>query len=139
MPDLFDLTGRIAVVTGGSKGIGRMIADGLVRRGVRVYITARHADVCLQTAEELSEFGECIAIPNDLGSLDGVHELGAELKQRESKLDRTLNRAQPQCLDCRPGGIHGFPRRRLPGARQPDAGRRRRLRAGTMTMPAFRY
>lgn len=93
MTDLFDLTGRVAVVTGGSKGIGRMIADGLVRRGVRVYITARHGAVCHQTAEELSAFGECIAIPNDLGSLDGVNELAAELRQRESKLDILVNNA----------------------------------------------
>ena len=93
MTDLFDLSGRVAVVTGASKGIGRMIADGLVRRGVRVHITARHADVCLHTAEELSAHGECIAIPNDLGSLDGVHELAAELKRRESKLDILVNNA----------------------------------------------
>lgn len=93
MTDLFDLTGRVAMVTGGSKGIGRMIADGLVRRGVRVYITARHGAVCHRTAEELSAFGECIAIPNDLGSLDGVNELAAELRQRESKLDILVNNA----------------------------------------------
>lgn len=93
MTGLFDLNGRIAVVTGGSKGIGRMIADGLVRRGVRVYVTARHGAVCHQTAEELSAFGECIAIPNDLGSLDGVKELAAELAQRESKLDILVNNA----------------------------------------------
>ena len=93
MAELFDLSGRIALVTGGSKGIGRMIADGLVRRGVRVYITARHGDVCRQTAAELSAFGECIAIPNDLSTLAGVHELAGELKQRETKLDILVNNA----------------------------------------------
>ena len=93
MADIFDLTGRVAVVTGGSRGIGRMIADALVRRGVRVYITARHAEVCAQTAAELSEFGECIAIPNNLASLDGVAELTAELGKRETKLDILVNNA----------------------------------------------
>ena len=93
MTDLFDLTGRVAAVTGGSKGIGRMIAEGLVQRGVRVYISARHANVCLKTAEELSAFGECIAIPNDLGSLDGVRELATEIRKREAKLDILVNNA----------------------------------------------
>lgn len=93
MADIFDLSGRVALVTGGSRGIGRMIAEGLVRRGVRVYITARNADVCAQTATELSEFGECIAIANDLGSFAGVLELAAQLRQQESKLDILVNNA----------------------------------------------
>ena len=93
MADMFDLSGRVAVVTGGSRGIGRMIAEELVRRGVRVYITARNAEVCLQTASELSEFGACIAIPNNLSTLDGVRELAAELKRREAKLDILVNNA----------------------------------------------
>ena len=93
MADMFDLSGRVAVVTGGSRGIGRMIAEELVRRGVRVYITARNPEVCLQTASELSEFGACIAIPNNLSTLDGVRELAAELKRREAKLDILVNNA----------------------------------------------
>ena len=93
MADMFDLSGRVAVVTGGSRGIGRMIAEELVRRGVRVYITARNAEVCLQTASELSEFGACIAIPNNLSTLDGVRELAAQLKRREAKLDILVNNA----------------------------------------------
>ena len=52
--DLFSLKGRTAIVTGGSRGIGRMIAEGFVRQGARVYITARKAEACLQTAKELS-------------------------------------------------------------------------------------
>ena len=93
MAELFDLSGRIALITGGSKGIGRMIAEEFVRRGVRTYVTAHHADVCQQTATELSEFGDCIAIPNDLSALDGVNALAAELKARESQLDILVNNA----------------------------------------------
>ena len=55
MTDMFDVSGKIAVVTGGSRGIGKMIAAEFVRRGVRTYITARKAEACLQTAEELSD------------------------------------------------------------------------------------
>ena len=93
MENLFDLDGRVAVVTGGSKGIGRMIAEELVRRGVRTYITARHADVCAQTAAELSEFGECIALPNDMSGLDGIAALAGELTAREDGLDLLVNNA----------------------------------------------
>lgn len=93
MTDLFDLTGRVALVTGASRGIGRMIAETLVRAGVRVYITARHADVVEQTAAELSESGECIAIPNDLGSFEGILELAAEIRRRETELHILVNNA----------------------------------------------
>jgi len=91
--NLFDISGRVALVTGGSKGLGRMIAETLVQHGVRVYVTARHADVCQKTAEELSEFGECIAIPNDISTLDGVRELADTIKARETKLDILINNA----------------------------------------------
>ena len=90
---MFDLDGRVAVVTGGSKGIGRMIAEELVRRGVRTYITARHADVCLQTAAELSEAGECIGIPNDMSTVDGIGALAKDLARREDGLDILVNNA----------------------------------------------
>src|SRR5580692_1763077 len=55
--ELFSLNGRVAVVTGGSRGIGRMIAEGFVAEGVRVYITARKAEACNRTAQELSREG----------------------------------------------------------------------------------
>jgi len=93
MKDLFDLSGRVALVTGGSKGIGRMIAEALVERGVRTYITARHADVCEATAKELSAQGECIAIGNDLGKEEGIVELAEAIKARETKLDILVNNA----------------------------------------------
>ena len=62
------MAGKVAVVTGGSRGIGAMIAGGLVRAGCRVYITARKAAACDATAAELSAFGECISVPLDLAA-----------------------------------------------------------------------
>ncbi len=93
MKDMFDISGRVAVITGGSRGIGRMIAEEFVHRGVRTYITARKAEVCEQTAAVLSEFGECIALPKDLSTTEGIGEFVAELKKRESKIDILVNNA----------------------------------------------
>lgn len=93
MKDMFDLTGKVAVVTGGSRGIGKMIAEEFVRRGVRTYITARKAEPCLQTAEELSEHGECIALPRDLSTLKGISAFVGEIKDREKQLDILINNA----------------------------------------------
>ena len=69
---LFDVRGKVAVVTGGSRGIGAMIARGLVTNGVRTYITARKAEACDATAAELSELGECHSIPADLSTEEGL-------------------------------------------------------------------
>ena len=66
--DLFSVAGKVAIVTGGSRGIGRMIAEGFVENGVRTYITARKADACAETAAELSKKGECNALPADLST-----------------------------------------------------------------------
>ena len=93
MQDLFDLSGRTAVITGGSRGIGRMIAEEFVRRGVRTYITARKAEACLETAEELSAHGECIALPEDLSTTAGIGAFAAELGERESRIDILINNA----------------------------------------------
>lgn len=100
MDELFSLQGRVALVTGGSRGIGRMIAQGLVQRGVRVYITARKASVCDACAAELSALGaagamkgQCISLPGDLASVEGVRALAAELAQRERALDILINNA----------------------------------------------
>lgn len=93
MNDLFDLSGKVAVVTGGSRGIGKMIAAEFVRRGVRTYITSRKAEVCLQTAAELSAHGECIAIPQDLSGAEGIAALVAAIAKRETRLDILINNA----------------------------------------------
>ena len=93
MTDMFDLTGKVAVVTGGSRGIGKMIAKEFVRRGVRTYITARKADACQQTADELSQLGDCVALPQDLSTMEGIHEFVSQLGEREDKIDILINNA----------------------------------------------
>ena len=91
--NLFDLTGKVAVVTGGSRGIGFMIASGLVANGVRVYITARKAEPCDAAAAELSEHGECISIPADLSTDEGVASFVGALTEREAQVDILVNNA----------------------------------------------
>lgn len=93
MTDLFDLSGRVAVVTGGSRGIGKMIAAEFVRRGVRTYITARKARPCIETARELSEFGECIALPHDLSNLEDIQAFVAKISEQETQIDILINNA----------------------------------------------
>ena len=93
MKDLFALDGRTALVTGGSRGIGEMIAEGFVARGVRTYISSRKADACEATAERLAEVGECHSIPADLSSMAGIAKLGDELAKREERLDILVNNA----------------------------------------------
>ncbi|THD66995.1 MAG: SDR family oxidoreductase [Bradyrhizobium sp.] len=94
--DLFSLKGRVALVTGGSRGIGKMIASGFLAQGAaKVYITARKAGPCEATAKELTaEYGgECIALPIDISTMAGIEMLAAEIKKREPKLDILVNNA----------------------------------------------
>ena len=93
MKDLFDLSGKIALVTGGSRGIGEMIASGFVANGVKTYISSRKADVCDATAARLSGEGECISIPMDLSTMGGIQSLVDEMRQREDRLDILVNNA----------------------------------------------
>ena len=90
---LFTLAGKTAVVTGGSRGIGKMIATAYVNAGVKVYISSRKADVCEQVAAELSAVGECIAVPADLSSDEGAEQLAAAIGAREESLDILVNNA----------------------------------------------
>jgi NAD(P)-dependent dehydrogenase (short-subunit alcohol dehydrogenase family) len=90
---LFSVRGKVAVVTGGSRGIGAMIASGLVRAGCRVYITARKSGECDETAAELSAFGECISVPANLAAPGGVEQLMQVVEAREDRLHILVNNA----------------------------------------------
>jgi NAD(P)-dependent dehydrogenase (short-subunit alcohol dehydrogenase family) len=91
--ELFSVAGKVALVTGGSRGIGEMIARGFVASGARVYISSRKADACESLAAELSREGECIAVPADLSRMDEVERLAGELRSREHKLHILVNNA----------------------------------------------
>jgi NAD(P)-dependent dehydrogenase (short-subunit alcohol dehydrogenase family) len=90
---LFSLKGRTALVTGGSRGIGRMIAEGFLAQGARVYISARKADACNQTAKELSAFGHCVSLPADVSTLEGAQALVDAYAKHEGSLDILVNNA----------------------------------------------
>ena len=91
--ELFSLKGRSALITGGSRGIGRMIAEGFLRAGARVYISARKADACDTTAAELSVIGPCVSLPADVSTQGGVQQLVASYQQHEQSLDILVNNA----------------------------------------------
>ncbi|HVF90087.1 MAG TPA: SDR family oxidoreductase [Blastocatellia bacterium] len=91
--DLFSIAGKVALVTGGSRGIGLMIARAYVEAGARVYISSRKKEVCDQVASELSETGPCFSIPADLSSVEGCKHLAAELSSREEALHILVNNA----------------------------------------------
>lgn len=93
MKNLFDVAGKVAVVTGGSRGIGAMIARGFVENGMKVYISSRKAEACDAMAEELSALGECVSFPHDLSALDGIDEFVRELSQKEDELHVLVNNA----------------------------------------------
>ncbi|MBK6706961.1 MAG: SDR family oxidoreductase [Sphingomonadales bacterium] len=88
---LFSLEGRVALVTGGSKNLGRHMAEGFIAAGAKVYINARKADACEQTAAELGP--NCIPLPMDVSTVEGCKALAAALAERESKLDILVNNA----------------------------------------------
>jgi NAD(P)-dependent dehydrogenase (short-subunit alcohol dehydrogenase family) len=93
MKDLFSLEGRVALVTGGSRGIGRMMAHGLLAHGARVYISSRKAAACDETAQELSVHGVCLSLPADCSTAEGIHGLAQAYAARESRLDILINNA----------------------------------------------
>src|ERR1700722_15000624 len=90
---LFDIHGKTALVTGGSRGIGLMIARGFVEAGVKTYISSRKAEACEKAAAALSKFGECVPLAHDLGSTAEIHKLADEIKSRETRLDILINNA----------------------------------------------
>ncbi|MBQ1073521.1 glucose 1-dehydrogenase [Micromonospora sp. C31] len=93
MTDLFSVEGKTVLVTGGSRGIGLMIAQGFVRAGAHVIISSRKADVCEAVARELSAEGRCEAIPADLGHDTGAEGLAAAVRERFDRLDVLVNNA----------------------------------------------
>ena len=90
---LFSIEGKVAVVTGGSRGIGRMIAAGFVEAGARVYISSRSAEACDEVATELSKIGTCIAVPAHLGTMEGVERLAGAVAADEPALHILVNNA----------------------------------------------
>ncbi|HEX4198559.1 MAG TPA: SDR family oxidoreductase [Caulobacteraceae bacterium] len=92
--DLFSLAGRTALITGGSRGIGKMIAAGFIAQGAKVYISSRKPGPCDATAAELSHGGgTCVSLPQDVSTVDGCKALAAAYGQHESGLDILVNNA----------------------------------------------
>jgi NAD(P)-dependent dehydrogenase (short-subunit alcohol dehydrogenase family) len=89
--NLFRLDGRVALVTGGSRGIGKMIAAGFIAQGAKVYISSRKAAACEETVAELGP--NCIALPQDVSTVAGCKALAAQFAEHESKLDILVNNA----------------------------------------------
>jgi len=94
MKNLFSIEGKVALITGGSRGIGEMIAAGFLANGAKVYISSRKAEVCDATAKRLQEEygGECISMPADLSNLEGINGLADKISQ-EGNLDILVNNA----------------------------------------------
>ena len=92
---LFDIKGKVALVTGGSRGIGEMITAGFLANGVKVYISARKAPALIEKANELSKKynQECIPIPCDISSMEGINELSKKLAEHEEGIDFLVNNA----------------------------------------------
>ncbi len=88
---LFSLEGRVALITGGSKNLGRHLAEGFISAGAKVYVSSRKADACEKTAAELGP--NCIALPMDVSTVDGCRALAAAFAEREPKLDILVNNA----------------------------------------------
>jgi NAD(P)-dependent dehydrogenase (short-subunit alcohol dehydrogenase family) len=91
---LFSLEGRTALVTGGSRGIGQMIAEGFAAQGARVYISSRSAEACEEAAAKINaDGGTAIPLPHDISTVDGARELARAVGERESRLDILVNNA----------------------------------------------
>jgi NAD(P)-dependent dehydrogenase (short-subunit alcohol dehydrogenase family) len=93
MNDLFSVSGKHVLITGGSRGIGAMIARGFLQAGAAVYISSRKAAACDAMAEELSEFGPCVSLPADVSSASGVAALAAAVGERTERLHVLINNA----------------------------------------------
>lgn len=93
MQDLFSIEGKTALVTGGTRGIGLMIARGFVEAGARVYVSSRKAEVCESVAAELSQVGTCVGLPADLSTQEECDRIASEIGTREESLSILVNNA----------------------------------------------
>ncbi|HUI27147.1 MAG TPA: SDR family oxidoreductase [Candidatus Kryptonia bacterium] len=93
MKDLFSIAGKVALVTGGSRGIGLMIARGYVEAGAKVYISSRDRAVCDRVATELSQHGTCVALPANVATESDAKRLADEVAVREAALHILVNNA----------------------------------------------
>src|SRR5262245_63737961 len=93
VPELFSIKNKVALVTGGSRGIGLMIARGYVEAGAKVYISSRKREVCDAVAGELSQAGTCISAPADCGTQAGCEALARAIAEREPALHVLVNNA----------------------------------------------
>ncbi|HKT84725.1 MAG TPA: SDR family oxidoreductase [Novosphingobium sp.] len=109
--DLFRLENKAALVTGGAQGLGRMIAEGLLRAGATVAITSRKADVCEEAAEEMSTLGRCIPLPADLSTPEAAVELAVRYRQTMGSCHILVNNAGKTWG----GTIDSFPDKAWPG------------------------
>jgi NAD(P)-dependent dehydrogenase (short-subunit alcohol dehydrogenase family) len=91
--NLFSVKGKTALITGGSRGIGLMIAATFIENGAKVYISSRNAEVCEAVEKELSKKGECIAIPANLATAEGRSKLVETIKSKEKSIDILINNA----------------------------------------------
>ncbi|MFT3729433.1 MAG: SDR family oxidoreductase [Terricaulis sp.] len=93
MQDLFSLKGRVALITGGSRGIGKMIAEGYLRYGAKVYISARKGGALEETAKELSKLGSCTPLVVNASGTDGAKAMAEAFLKHEKALDILVNNA----------------------------------------------
>lgn len=91
LQNTFGLSGKTALVTGGARGLGRMIAESLLQAGARVCISSRSAKACEEAAQEMSEFGECFTFPHDLSRVEGICALASDLEAAGYGLDILVN------------------------------------------------
>jgi NAD(P)-dependent dehydrogenase (short-subunit alcohol dehydrogenase family) len=108
---LFDLTGKSALVTGGAQGLGRMIAEGLLRAGATVAITSRKAQICDEAASEMAPLGRCIALPADLSTPEAAVDLVARYRDAVGSCHILVNNAGKTWG----GAIDSFPDKAWPG------------------------
>lgn len=90
---LFSVAGKIVIVTGGTSGIGEMIARGLVAHGAITYIVGRNKQRCAEVAAELAEQGTCYPLTGDIATVDGIKQLVADFSAQQNQLDILVNNA----------------------------------------------